>query len=66
MDVLLSSVVGGFIFSSENIKPLFYERDEIIFHNLQVVRGDDGAVNFLHQQIVARGLGERRIDFFEK
>ena len=43
----------------KRLEALFYQRQQIGVADLQVMGGDDGAVDFPGQQIVAGGFGER-------
>src|ERR1035438_6584422 len=62
------SIVAGFFrhLALKAVEPLLDEREKRVPIHLQVMRRNDGLVNFLGQNVVARGLGKRRIGFLEK
>src|ERR1022692_5111267 len=62
------SVVAGFFrhLALEVVEPLLDERKKCVPIHLQVMRRDDGLVNFLGQNVMTRSLRERRIGFLEK
>jgi hypothetical protein len=62
------SIVAGFFLhlALEVVEPFPDEGEKGVAFHGEVVRGDDGFVNFLDQNFLACGLGERRVGFLEK
>src|SRR5437870_535307 len=59
-------LASGLFVLLEGGEAFLNEREKFVVVYLQVMRGDDGLVDLLFQQVVAGSFFERRVSFFEK